>query len=105
ATEINNSGFEIQRKLDDGWEKVGFVEGKGTTTELTEYSYNDKYDYVAFTGTASYRLKQVDFDGTFAYSNIVEVDVDFTPKDYALYQNYPNPFNPSTTIKYALPFD
>lgn len=105
ATEINNSGFEVQRKLDQGWEKIGFVDGKGTTTELNNYSFSDKYEYVSFTGTASYRLKQIDFDGTFAYSSPVEVDVDFTPKDYTLYQNYPNPFNPSTTIKYALPFD
>jgi hypothetical protein len=50
-------------------------------------------------------LKQIDFDGSYHYSNTINVDVDFTPKEYSLYQNYPNPFNPNTTIKYALPFD
>ena len=44
----------------------------------------------------SYRLKQVDYNGEFKYSNIVEVD--FSPVEYALYQNYPNPFNPNTKI-------
>ncbi|HCV43263.1 MAG TPA: hypothetical protein DGH68_07240, partial [Bacteroidetes bacterium] len=48
------------------------------------------------------RLKQIDFDGTFTYSNEIEVEVDFTPKEFVLYQNYPNPFNPSTNIQYEL---
>jgi hypothetical protein len=47
----------------------------------------------------------MDFDGTYSYSNEVEINVDLTPKEYTLYQNYPNPFNPATTIKYSLPFD
>ncbi len=51
-------------------------------------------------GTYKYRLKQIDFDGSFTYSNEIEVEVDFTPKEFVLYQNYPNPFNPSTTIKF-----
>jgi len=55
------------------------------------------------TGIYKYRLKQVDFDGSFTYSNEIEVEVDFTPKEFVLYQNYPNPFNPSTTIKYEIP--
>ena len=78
---------------------VGFVSGKGTTTEKTFYSYSDKNEKP---GTYLYRLKQIDFDGTFSYSNEIEVEVT-GPKDFALYQNYPNPFNPSTTIKFALP--
>ena len=67
-----------------------------------------KKHYIHFTeknekpGTYLYRLKQIDFDGTFSYSNEVEVEVT-GPKDFALYQNYPNPFNPNTTIKFALP--
>ncbi|MDP2302047.1 MAG: T9SS type A sorting domain-containing protein [Ignavibacteria bacterium] len=108
ATEVNNQGFEIQRlqsakggeKLQD-WEKVCYVAGNGTTTDPKSYSFTDNK---IETGTYSYRLKQIDFDGTYSYSKIIEVEVDLAPKEFALYQNYPNPFNPSTIIKYSLPF-
>jgi hypothetical protein len=105
ATELNNRGFELERKLDGEWQKVTFIEGKGTTTEKSNYTYSDKFKYDGFQGTLQYRLKQIDFDGTITYSKAISVEVDFTPKEYTLYQNYPNPFNPSTTIKFALPFD
>ena len=105
ATETNNNGFEVQRKIKDSWEKVTFLKGKGTTTEKSEYSYTDDFRYQSVSGVIVYRLKQIDFNGTFNYSNILNVDVDFTPKEYTLYQNYPNPFNPATKIKFALPFD
>ncbi len=105
ATELNNRGFDLERKLDGTWEKVAFIEGRGTTTEKSDYSYSDKFKYDGYQGTVQYRLKQIDFDGTITYSNVISVDVDFTPKEYTLFQNYPNPFNPSTTIKFALPFD
>ncbi|MBK7632097.1 MAG: S8 family serine peptidase [Ignavibacteriales bacterium] len=101
ATETNNSGFQIERKLNgtNEWTSVSFVSGKGTSTERNNYSFMDKGLKV---GKYSYRLKQVDLDGTFDYSPIIEVDVN-APNDYTLYQNYPNPFNPSTTIEYSLP--
>jgi hypothetical protein len=101
ATEINNSGFQIQRQLkgSDEWTNISFVNGKGTTTEITTYNYVDKGLAV---GNYSYRLKQVDLDGTFEYSPVIEVEVN-TPDHYTLYQNYPNPFNPVTTIEYSLP--
>ncbi len=105
ATETNNNGFQIERKVRSpqssvgNWENKGFVSGKGTTTEKTFYSYSDKNEKP---GTYLYRLKQIDFDGTFSYTNEIEIEVT-GPKDFALYQNYPNPFNPSTTIKFALP--
>jgi hypothetical protein len=105
ATELNNRGFDIERKMDSEWEKIGFKDGRGTTTTESYYSFVDKFTYESFVGTITYRLKQMDFDGTYAYSPEVEVDVDFTPKEYTLYQNYPNPFNPATTIKYSLPFE
>jgi hypothetical protein len=105
ATELNNRGFDLERKLDGEWTKLAFIEGKGTTTEKSNYLYTDKFKYDGFQGTIQYRLKQIDFDGSITYSNVISVDVDFTPKEYTLYQNYPNPFNPSTTIKFALPFD
>ncbi len=105
ATETNNNGFEVQRKDADKWEKVTFIKGKGTTTEKSEYSYTDDFKYQSVSGVIVYRLKQVDFSGLFSYSTLLNVSVDFTPKEYSLYQNYPNPFNPSTKIKFALPFD
>jgi hypothetical protein len=105
ATELNNRGFDIERNMNGEWEKIGFKEGRGTSSEASHYSFVDKFTYESFVGTIIYRLKQMDFDGTYAYSPEVEVNVDFTPKEYTLYQNYPNPFNPVTTIKYSLPFE
>ncbi len=101
ATETNNSGFQVerQRKGSGEWTNVSFVSGKGTITEVTNYSFIDKGLAV---GSYSYRLKQIDLDGTFEYSPVIEVDVS-TPDHYTLYQNYPNPFNPVTTIEYSLP--
>jgi hypothetical protein len=99
ATEINNKGFEIQRSNGGEFEPIAFVNGNGTITEVQAYSYLDR-DVKG--GTYSYRLKQVDFDGTFKYSKVVNVDVT-TPAVYTLGQNYPNPFNSSTTIRYSIP--
>ena len=108
ATEMNNSGFEVERLQDSkierlkDWETVGFVPGFGTTTEPKSYSFIDEN---VSSGSYKYRLKQIDFDGTFEYSNEIEVEVDFAPKQFVLYQNYPNPFNSSTIINYELPKD
>jgi hypothetical protein len=99
ATELNNNGFEIQRKVaESDFATVGFVRGEGTTTNQREYSYIDK-DLAD--GKYFYRLKQVDYNGTYKYSNAIEVDVR-SLNEYALEQNYPNPFNPATTIGYVL---
>ena len=101
ATEVNNQGFEVQRKRNGEYERIGFVEGHGTTTELHKYTFRDK-DVNA--GSYYYRLKQMDFDGTFEYSGEIAVEVS-QPADYFLGQNYPNPFNPSTIISYTLAED
>ena len=101
ATETNNQGFEIEKNSGNEFEKVGYVTGFGTTTEPKVYLFTD--DNVE-TGTYKYRLKQIDFDGTFEYSNTVEVEVP-VPNQFTLEQNYPNPFNPTTTIKFSLPVD
>jgi len=104
ATETNDQGFEIERlkyskfeKLND-WETIGFVSGNGTTTEPQLYSFVDEN---LSAGKYQYRLKQIDFDGTFEYSNSIEVEIN-SPTIFSLEQNYPNPFNPSTSIQYAI---
>lgn len=100
ATEVNNYGFEIQRKeINDEWKKLAFVNGHGNSNSPKSYSYDDNNP----TGGSKirYRLKQIDIDGKFEYSD--EVEVAYVPKEFTLYQNYPNPFNPATKIKYTIP--
>jgi len=102
ATELNNKGFDIERKSgNSSYEQIYFMEGKGTTSEPFQYSFTDKE--LAY-GTYYYRLKQIDFDGTVTYSKEITVEIGL-PLSYSLEQNYPNPFNPTTSIKYALPYD
>ncbi len=99
ATELNNHGFEIQRRVaESDFATIGFVRGEGTTTNHKDYSYIDNY---LVDGKYFYRLKQVDYNGSYEYSNVIEVDVR-SLNEYALEQNYPNPFNPITTIGYVL---
>ncbi|MFA6469869.1 MAG: T9SS type A sorting domain-containing protein [Bacteroidota bacterium] len=104
VTESNNHGFEIERHSAENrsfeWHKVGFVEGKGTTNEPKEYSFADMNLH---TGKYFYRLKQIDRDGRFSYSHLLQVTIHDVPKVFALEQNYPNPFNPTTVIGYQLP--
>jgi len=100
ATEVNNRGFEILRfeQSDNNWATIGFVPGFGTTTEPKSYAFTDEN---ISSGFYSYRLKQVDFNGQYEYSEIIEVEV-LSPNKFSLEQNYPNPFNPSTVIKYTI---
>ena len=105
-TETNNSGFEIEKASSlmmpaPQWEVIGYAEGEGTTTEPQSYSYVDKNTSI---GSFVYRLKQIDFDGTSSYSNIVEIEI-AAPNSFALEQNYPNPFNPTTTIRFSIPIE
>jgi len=111
ATETNNKGFEIQRTINneqltiEDWESVGFVEGNGTTTEARSYSFDDKN---LENGKYFYRLKQIDYDGTFEYGKTVEVEINPIYK-FRLEQNYPNPYSkssdgsPATAIKFSIP--
>ncbi|MDP3148412.1 MAG: T9SS type A sorting domain-containing protein [Ignavibacteria bacterium] len=115
ATEVKNYGFEVERtsprpspyqgegvpidRDGRGWEVVGFVQGNGNSNSPKSYLFTDK----PTGGTEfKYRLKQIDFDGKYEYSSVVEVKVE-TPTQFSLAQNYPNPFNPETTISYQLP--
>jgi photosystem II stability/assembly factor-like uncharacterized protein len=99
ATELNNQGFEIERSEDNiNFTKIGFVPGFGTTTEPKSYSYSDQS---VNSGTNYYRLKQVDYDGSYEYSDVVEIDFRAF-NSYLLEQCYPNPFNPTTTIGFGI---
>ncbi len=107
ATEVNNFGFEIERRSNvvekmthDNWIVLGFIEGNGTINTPQEYSFVDRNMDVA---QYAYRLKQIDRDGHFSYSPLVEVSAGKFPAQFDLYQNFPNPFNPSTSIKFMIP--
>ena len=101
AIELNNSGFGVERiRENEEWEKVGFVSGNGTTTEIHSYTFADK-DVPA--GTYSYRINQIDYDGTNEYFELEQVIEITLLGKFALLQNYPNPFNPGTTIKFVIP--
>lgn len=108
ATETNNSGFNVERKQvfspqssvgNEEWKTIKFVNGNGTTTETKSYIFKDEN---LSSGNYQYRLKQIDFDGTFEYSNIIEAEI-LPPAKFSLEQNYPNPFNPTTKISWQSP--
>lgn len=104
ASETNNNRFEVERRIvnqgnkEFNWIIIGFVNGNGTSSEVHSYQFLDKN---IEKGKFQYRLKQIDFNGRFVYSNAVEVNA--LPLGFELAQNYPNPFNPATTIEFAIP--
>lgn len=102
SSELNNSGFDIERSAAEGdWTKAGSVSGSGSTNETKNYSFNDKVT----SGKYKYRLKQIDFNGSFNYHYLSdEINVGM-PMQFNLSQNYPNPFNPVTKIDLELPSD
>jgi hypothetical protein len=100
ATEINNYGFDIERKSSAGdWAKIGFMPGYGNSNSPRDYSYTDNN---TVSGKVQYRLKQLDIAGKAQYSDAIDVAV-APPSTFVLMQNSPNPFNPTTSIKYQLP--
>ena len=99
AVELNNAGFEVEIQETGGaFRRVGFVEGAGTTLEAQTYRYRV---LAVSPGSYGFRLKQIDFDGGFEYSDVVTLTV--LPDVYTLKQNYPNPFNPQTRIEFQMP--
>lgn len=102
ASETNNLGFEIERSRDNNvFNTIGFVNGNRTTTERSIYTFLDK---AVTNGKYYYRLKQIDFNGNYEYSKVLEVDFS-VPAEFNLSQNYPNPFNPSTMLQFGLPVE
>lgn len=108
ATEVNNYGFEIERSFADmnpgqEWEALVFVPGYGNSNSPKSYQFVDEQPPA---GPLNYRLKQIDTDGKFEYSEILRVEtksIVSLPDGFALYQNYPNPFNPTTKIAFSIP--
>ncbi len=101
ATETNNYGFEVERMANNSnWSKIGFVSGSGNSNSPKDYSFTDN-NLFGGGNKFYYRLRQVDNDGQYEYSDIVEAEV--IPQQLELSQNYPNPFNPVTTIRFSLP--
>lgn len=106
SSEVNNSGFDVERKIKADetaeWSKVGFVNGNGNSHEARSYEFEDRNLNV---GRYVYRLKQIDFNGNFEYFELSNEVVVGVPVQFELSQNYPNPFNPSTKINFSLPSD
>ncbi len=104
VSEVNNTGFEVERKLvsTTTWGKVGFVAGAGNSTTVKNYTFSDKN---LATAKYNYRLKQIDNNGNINYHNLSGEVIVGVPTKFDISQNYPNPFNPTTKINYDLPFD
>jgi len=101
ASETNNAGFEVQRMSPKKrFTKVEFVEGYGTTTQSRSYTFIDR-DLPYGVDKAAYRLKQIDFDGSFGYTSEVEVSLS-RPSELTL-ETYPNPTHGGLHVRYELP--
>jgi hypothetical protein len=100
TSEENNAGFDVERSTDgETFTTIGFEPGVGTTEEAQSYRFVDRE--APFATTLFYRLRQVDTDGTFEYSPVVEVEV--TPSAVALLPVAPNPVSASARLRYELP--
>ncbi|HTX19880.1 MAG TPA: T9SS type A sorting domain-containing protein [Bacteroidota bacterium] len=109
ATETNVHEFAVERQLlpavegqSSGWESIGSVQGRGTSSTPAKYSFCDTH---LQPGQYSYRVKQIQGDGSFAYTEAVKAQVALAPRGFTLDQNYPNPFNPTTNIEFTLEKD
>jgi hypothetical protein len=106
-SEINNRGFEIERRTVTKpgeftrWQNLKFVEGMGNTNSETAYEYTDRK---LPSGKYQYRLKQFDYIGNYEYYSLAGDVSIIKPDKFELSQNYPNPSNPSCKIDFMLPF-
>jgi hypothetical protein len=101
ASETGNAGFRIQRQLEDGgWRTIGRRDGAGTTDAPQRYRFEDA-DLPYALDRPTYRLKQVDLDGTVHYSETVSVERD--ADRVALLGTYPNPAREQAAVRFALP--
>jgi hypothetical protein len=100
ATETNNFGFEIERRSgSNDWKSIGFVPGHGNSSSPKAYTHSD--DVRTLDGDISYRLKQIDRDGSTEYSSTVMVR-NGAAASVDVLGAYPNPFNPTTTVNFTL---
>lgn len=104
SSELNNSGFDIERKdnVNNSWRKIGSFAGHGNSSVENKYTYTDNN---LISGTYTYRLKQIDYNGNYKYYDLQNEVVIGVPKNFVLNQNYPNPFNPATKITFEIPQD
>ena len=98
--EIDNDHFEIERSADaQSWTTLGELKGAGTTTEEQVYTYADE---APLNGVNYYRLKQVDVDGHFTYTNVQDVTFDGIASAGSNMTMYPNPATASTPLTIEL---
>jgi len=94
VSEINNQGFEIERTTDlTNWDNIGFVNGAGNSNEILNYSFDDPLSDAIFKNYQHvyYRLKQVDFDGSYTYTNIKNITLNDNESSEIMISVFPNP--------------
>jgi hypothetical protein len=102
ATELNNYGFAVERSTDgELWAEIAFVPGAGSSSTPRRYGYRD--DALPRAAQLSYRLRQMDRDGSVEYSPVVMVSA--ASGLSGITDAYPNPFNPSTTVSFTVAQD
>ncbi len=102
ASETNNAGFHVERQSGDTWTHLGYVEGHGTTEAPQSYRFTDAALPFA-ADRLSYRLRQVDLDGTTTYSSELTVEQE-APTRLKVHTPFPNPARGERiTLRYELP--